>query len=339
MPVHGDLCVGRWFAGLVYPFSGFLVVWLLYPVTNVAIWLPWLFLATDRLFDKPTARSAGRLAIVVALIVLGGHIQTSAHVLIAGGLYALANVWWRRGNKTIGRRPLACWALGTCLGLALASVQILPLGCYLAKSSVWGERERETAPWWKMARPRILDLACTAVPYAYGSQRRGQPNLARALGVNNLNESAAGFAGLGTLLWLAPLALVARGRTFHVRFLAGLAVIGVLGAFRLPPVDNLLRALPVLAVTDNRRLTLWVSFALTLLGGIGMDQLGQTTRLARSWIMTWLAAALVLAMAAVAIGSFEGRLREQALRRLLRARRRRQPGPITGLIASGPSAR
>ncbi len=36
---------GRWFAGLVYPFCGFLVLWLLYPVTNVAIWLPWLLLA------------------------------------------------------------------------------------------------------------------------------------------------------------------------------------------------------------------------------------------------------------------------------------------------------
>ena len=34
------------------------------------------------------------------------------------------------------------------------------------------------------------------------------------------------------------------------------------GAFRLPPVDNLLRALPVLGVTDNRRLTLWVAFGL-----------------------------------------------------------------------------
>ena len=31
---------GRWFAGLVYPFCGFLIVWLLYPVTPVAIWLP-----------------------------------------------------------------------------------------------------------------------------------------------------------------------------------------------------------------------------------------------------------------------------------------------------------
>jgi hypothetical protein len=31
---------GRWFAGLVYPFCGFLVVWLLFPVTAVAIWMP-----------------------------------------------------------------------------------------------------------------------------------------------------------------------------------------------------------------------------------------------------------------------------------------------------------
>ena len=44
---------GRWFAGLVYPFCGFLVVWLLYPVTPVAIWLPWLLLASDRVLTNP----------------------------------------------------------------------------------------------------------------------------------------------------------------------------------------------------------------------------------------------------------------------------------------------
>ena len=47
---------GRWFAGLTYPFCGFLVLWLLFPVTSVAIWMPWLFLATDRVFRAPGAR-------------------------------------------------------------------------------------------------------------------------------------------------------------------------------------------------------------------------------------------------------------------------------------------
>ena len=73
-----------------------------------------------------------------------------------------------------------------------------------------------------------------------------------------------------------------------------------MGAFRLPPVDNLLRALPVLDVTDNRRLTLWVAFALALLGGIGLDQLASSGRLARWWIMAWLLGAVVLAVAGLA---------------------------------------
>ncbi len=197
--------------------------------------------------------------------------------------------------------------------MALASVQILPLGSYLARSPVWSARQGETAPWWKITRPRLLEMACTAIPYAYGSQRRGQPNIAKALGVNNLNESAGGFAGLATLLWLAPLAVITRGRSVHVRYLIGLFIAGAMGAFRLPPVDNLLRALPVLDVTDNRRLTLWIAFALALLGGIGLDQLASSGRLARSWIMTWLLGAVGLAVAAGSIGSLEGQLRERAL--------------------------
>jgi hypothetical protein len=151
------------------------------------------------------------------------------------------------------------------------------------------------------------------MPYAYGSQRRGHPNLARALGVNNLNESAGGFAGLGTIIWLAPLAVVTRRRAFPVGFLGALALVGALGAFRLPPVDNLLRALPVLEVTDNRRLTLWVAFTLVLLGGAGLDQLASSHRLPRSWIFAWLCGSALLATVAVGIGGFEGRLKKRAL--------------------------
>ncbi len=36
-------------------------------------------------FGVPGPRSAGWLAVVVAFVILGGHIQTSAHVLLAGG--------------------------------------------------------------------------------------------------------------------------------------------------------------------------------------------------------------------------------------------------------------
>jgi hypothetical protein len=304
---------GRWFAGLVYPFCGFLIVWLLFPVTAVAIWMPWLFLATDRLFCSPGSKPAAALAIVVALVILAGHIQTSAHVLLAGGLYALAKAWWQRKDSAGVRRSGTCWVLGACAGLALSAAQILPLGFYLARSPVWGHRQRETPAPWVFVRPRVLDAACTAVPYVYGSQRRGQPNLSRALGVHNLNESAGGFAGLATLIWLAPLAVVTRGRAPRVAFLTALVAFGAMGAFRWPPVDNLLRALPVLAVTDNRRLTLWVAFGLTLLGGVGLDQIGQSYRLARSWLVIWVAGAMALGCAAGAIPYIESQLRHRAI--------------------------
>lgn len=305
---------GRWFAGLVYPFCGFLIVWLLYPVTPVAIWLPWLLLTSERVIHEPRARRAGQLAIVVGLILVGGHVQTGAHVLLAGGLFAL----WRAASTSSTWRDrvwsLRGWTAGIVLGLLLGAVQIIPLGHYLARSPVWGDRQREARTWWTLARPRLLDAVCTALPYAYGSQRRGHPNLARGVGVHNLNESAGGYAGLATLIWLAPLAFRERGRRPEVGFLSVLVVVGALGAFRLPPVDNLLRTLPVLDVTDNRRLSLWLAFGLSLLGGFGIDALRRGASPPRSWIAAWLIGAGLAGGIAAGIPRLQPVIRERAER-------------------------
>lgn len=288
---------GRWFAGLCFPFCGFLVVWLLYPVTPAAIWLPWLLLAADRTILAPSPRASAMLALAVGGVLVAGHVQTSAHVLLATGLLAA----WRLARAIDRRGPrAAAWGLGVALGVGIAAVQVAPLGEYLSKSPVWGERHREHPPWWRTTRPRVLESACTALPYLYGSQRRGHPNLARGLGVNNLNESAGGFAGLATLAWLAPLAIATTLRKTETRFLLLLLTVGFLAAFKVPPVDNLLRALPVLGVTDNRRLTLWVAFSLTFLGAIGLDAMARGAWLSRRWSWAWAAAGIILLGGSVA---------------------------------------
>ncbi len=197
---------GRWFCGLSFPLCGFLIVWLLYPVTNVAIWMPWLILVTDRALEGPSLRAIGCLALVTGLVLLGGHIQTSAHVLLSAGIYAL----WRLSpqvSQSVAWRRLLFWGVGILLGLVLAAVEIVPFAVYLTKSPVWEDRERVRRSPWELTRPRWLDAACVALPYAFGSQRHGHPHLGRAFGVHNLNESAGGFAGLASLLWLAPLGL------------------------------------------------------------------------------------------------------------------------------------
>jgi hypothetical protein len=327
---------GRWFSGLTFPFCGFLVVWLLYPVTNVAIWMPWLLLASDRALRCPSMRTVSWLALATGAVFFGGHIQTSAHVLLAAGCHAVWFVASRRVREThqihhlshattvgafhapysesspvTARRSILAWSAGIALGLFIAAVQIIPLGFYLAKSPVWHDRETERGSPWSLARPRILDAVCTALPYAFGSQRRGHPHLGRALGVHNLNESAGGFAGLATLVWLAPWGF-AHGRVNRrVGFIAALTVVGASGAFGLPPVDNLLRALPVLGVTDNRRLTLWLAFGLVLLGGAGLDRLTLVPRrVGIRWV--WVAGAILLISAALTVRGLESRLRSRA---------------------------
>ncbi|MBV8487333.1 MAG: YfhO family protein, partial [Planctomycetaceae bacterium] len=174
---------------------------------------------------------------------------------------------------------------------------------------------------------RWLDAVCMIFPYAYGSQRRGHPNLARGLGVHNLNEAAGGYAGLATLVWLAPLAIGRRGRRNEAGFLATLGLLGAAGALRLPPVDNLLRALPVLEVTDNRRLALWVAFSLSLMGGFGLDALARGSRVPRGWIACWLLAAVVMGGIAAATPRLEPFLRASAERHYRKQAQERDEPP------------
>ncbi len=308
---------GRWFAGLTFPFCGFLIVWLLYPVTAAGIWMPWLFWASDWVLERPESRRVGFLGLVVGCVVLAGHIQTSALVLLAAGFY----VAWRIVPRIRGHLDrLAWWTFGIGLGLAIAAVTIVPLGFYLARSPVWADRAREKPSPWRVSRPRLFDAICTAVPYAFGSQQRGHPNLARALGVHNLNESAGGFAGLATLIWLAPRAWRVRRVEERVRFLAALTALGFLAGFGFPPVTNVLRAIPVLDVMDHRRLLLWLAFGLVILGGVGLDHLAEP-RPQRTWPALWAVAALWVCLGAFLVQHAGPSLRSRAVEHYTRAAR------------------
>jgi hypothetical protein len=131
--------------------------------------------------------------------------------------------------------------------------------------------------------------------------------------VDNQNEAAGGFSGLGTLVWLAPLGFMStRGRV--PAFLAFSAVFGALASARVPPVDTLLRALPVLDVTDHRRMSLWVAFGLVGLGAMGMDRLRRwkPSRGWRIWIGTWAVGAAAFALGSAILPAFEPMIRDRA---------------------------
>lgn len=299
---------GRWFAGLAYPLCGFLIVWLLYPLSSVSCWLPWLLLTLERAPRVPSLVTFLSVSAVVGLVMVGGHVQTSAHVLLAGMLYFAARSWPDL------RATTPAVAGGVVLGVMLAAPAWLPLGDYLAHSPVWTDRIADHGRPWTFRGVRWKEFATWFFPYIYGSHRDGHPNLARALGAENLNESAGAFAGLGTILWLAPLGALSSTSFAARRSLLALLVLGALASLRVPPVDNLLRAIPVLNVMDHRRLTLWVAFALVGLGAVGLDRLVEMHGSRRSSLVAavWIALAVIPAASAFALPAFRDRIERRA---------------------------
>ena len=266
--------LGRWFAGLTFPFCGFLILWLQFPVTSSAIWLPWILRASSRLLRQPTPVRMAEVAIFTLLPFLGGHVQTAAHLLLATTLFVAFELFTKSTQNSSQRLKAAtAWGMGTTLGVCLAAIQLVPLGVYLSKSPVWADRLAERERHSESLEPRWLDTVCTGFPYLYGSQRRGHPNVAKPLGVHNLNESAGGYAGLPSWLILLPIGTLGGSRNPRTWYLIVLLCLGFCLTFALPPLPGLLGHIPLLNVIDNRRTSLWIAFSLILLAAGGLDRL------------------------------------------------------------------
>ena len=302
--VIGLSVLGATITSLGFAFSGFLVVWLLYPMGgNVAIWLPALFLAGEGIVRRPTVTRSVALAAIVCIQFLGGHPETSLHLLLAVTLY----VCWRLGMlfredrdwRQLGHR-LAPFVGALLLGTAGAAVQLLPLGEYILESAKFQERLALAPPLWFVPRPRVLAMVALVCPYCFGSHLRGDLPLGVLLGVGNFNESNGGYVGLVSLV-LAGFAIALGARRGLDLFFLVLGGLAFCVAYAIPPVFNLIHALPLFRVSVNTRLLLLLAFALSVLAGRGTDLLMAAPEASARRIVRRVLTILVAAIAAVAI--------------------------------------
>ena len=253
---------GALLAGVVFAFGTYFVVWLPWTLTSIFALLPWLLLLTELLVRRPGPLPAAGLAGLVALAFLGGHPETTFHTMVAVLAFFAFRLLWRRRREQSGLvRPSLIFALSLACGAAVAAVVLVPLLELFGQSGDYARR-LDTPPGHADARYLGAFLL-----FDYWGRPTQTPLMASIL-------SNRGFYAGAITLMLAAAALLLRPTATRVAFaaFAALALAVVVG---VDPFFSAVTALPGFHTAHNGRLVFLVLFALALLAGWGLDELGR----------------------------------------------------------------
>jgi hypothetical protein len=258
---------GALLAGVVFAFGTFFVVWLAWPLANVFALLPWLLLLTELLIRRPEPLVAAGLAAVVALAFLGGHPETTFHVVVAAIVYFAFRLLVIRQGRGLDRRsllrPTLHFAVALGAGAAMAAVMLLPLLELFVES---GDVDRRLGFEPGHAESRFL---ATFFLFDYW----GRPTQTPLLGI----VSNRGYYAGGITLMLAAVGLILRPAALRLFFL-GAGILALFVVLGVDPVFSAVTSLPGFRTAHNGRMVIFVLLALALLAGWGLDELTRVDR-------------------------------------------------------------
>jgi hypothetical protein len=284
---------------VTFAFSGFLIVWLGHPHTNVAVWLPALFLTAEWLHLKTSPRQIALVGLTVAAALSGGHAETALYVLTACTVYYLFRLtmaWTREREWRLAAGRLLAFVGAGALGAVLAAAHLLPFLEWLAQSAelqlragAGGLRATRLGPtyWVAGLLPSLLPNVFSNPTWA-GEYRSFLP------GWNFVEQTLyVGVIGLA----LAIAAVIARRRDKEVWFWALLGL-GALGAALRIPVFDWVNHLPLFSIAAYGRFRLIYTFCVAVLAGLGTQLLVKDpSGTARRLALLFLSGAVVIGVA------------------------------------------
>lgn len=318
----------RALGALAFMASGFMVAWLQWPQTNVALLLPMAFLACEWLLSGRLRPGMILLAVVVTLSLLAGHPESAFHLAFISGLYFLFGLFLRgaagsaredaasqsraphlfRGVRMLFADPTwrraaitacAAFALAGVVGALMAAFQLLPTAEYIWHSCALQFRQQAMhldIPWtrfwgfgWEYAHRELISYL---LPDTWGNPAKpgGYWNEA-----TNYNESA-GYTGVGVLLLaVSAWGLFACDRRVRILCLLQLLSLGFI--LNTSWMLNTIGHLPVFDVAVNKRLLMVFCFANAALAAIVLDTFIRRQKLG-TWFYALMAAAATLFLAA-----------------------------------------
>jgi hypothetical protein len=276
------------FGALVYGFSFSFVVWAEHPHGNVLMLLPLLLMAIDGIVVEGGAGRTAALALVIALMAVGGHPESAFHATAFAAVYAAVQIL--RFRRRPSRAVLSLLAAGVWAG-ALSLFAVYPFVTVILGSMPYhGEHPAWAVP---------LRAALGALfPQFMGSPARGVIGTDMRI---NFNETAMFFGLLS--LSLVPAALAGPHRVRNIpsgRFwLVTLICFGFL-IFAAPRWSGF-PSLPILGKTYNNRLSLLAGLPLGVLAAEGLELL-KRSRTLRVWTISLVALAAAVGAAVAACG-------------------------------------
>ena len=256
------LGVGFWAAAIpawCYPLTGFFVFWQGFPTCAAAYWLPWLLLAVDEAVRRTRPLA---LSVATLLVLVSGHLDVAGQVLLISGLYAMW-CWFDAPRK---RSALLALILGWSLGFLLAAPHLLPMLDYARTGARMVKRSAGA-----MDRPPgdLSALPQAVLPDIHGTTRAGSIRLGHG---NQIESSAAAYAGIVATLFAVPLAWCDRRRRSANLFWSALAIFGLGWCLGLPGLVQALQW-PGLNMMSHNRLVIATSIAIVAMSALGLDAL------------------------------------------------------------------
>jgi hypothetical protein len=292
---------GALFTAAAWLLSDYLIFFVHYPMGHAVALLPLTLLAARRLARDASHRSMLLLAIVLAVVVLAGHPESTLHIVIFGAIW-FAFEFSRHRQQAYRKIALGLGAGAIALGLT--AVFLLPVVDALLQTAEY--RWRHQVGHLFVQRATVGEVAArlvpNVVPFVYGDARIEVADVPV-----HYPSPHSGYAG--AILFALALIGFLRSRWSGRWLLFGMIVVGWLAAAGFDPLLRFLDLLPLFSIAINDRLIFGSVLALATLAGAGAE-----AALTPQWrSRTSLVTALTLLVLIVAVALLWGSMRTAGL--------------------------
>jgi hypothetical protein len=280
--------------GIACMLSGYFILFFNMPHLSVEIFIPAVFLATERLLRDESMRNVGLSIAITFLCIVGGMPESAFLALVFGGSYFLYRLVTDARLRGAAGRHLKYFVFAQGMGLALAGFLLIPFVEFMRLSFDSHQPANLHGLIVGLKHDRWgLSIFTYVVPTLFGT---AWGNAARGL---SGYEDLRGFAGVAPMLFaaIAVFGLVRHRDRYPTLFFFGAAIAIVLKRYGAPGV-NWIGHLPLFQLIEFRKYDEpLLAFAVAVLGAFGVEQV-LSGMVNRRRMVTSILAMLALLMAA-----------------------------------------